>query len=857
MDLSRMNVFGNTAPATGTTGLPTAPAPTSQLADERLRCVIELTADFYWEQDAARRFTYYRPRDPAHPDCAVEQLLGESSLDGGQLLTSADGGWREFQAVLATQEAFQDVVCTLPDPQRGTRHISFSGQPIHDAAGRFHGYRGIGRDVSADLVAQRLARLENALVRILAETDELNDGLRAVIRCICESEQWQAGSFWSVHEHGRLRQASAWPTADAQSRSALRGTEVVPAWQSGDPQWLAGVGAIVPVHCGQNLVGVLDFHAPRLMGADPLLDRVLRITAVEVGHWYGRATALERLRESEQRFASTMELAAIGIAHVADDGRLLYVNPQLCKMLQYAEHELTGMTVQQISHPDDVDVTNDLRNQVRAGTIDSYKTEKRYLRKDGSPVWVGLTIAAKRDRDGRHVADISIIEDISVRKSAEDRVHYLATHDGLTGLPNRAMFGEILKLGVESAKRHGRQLAVLFIDLDRFKIINDSLGHEAGDVLLREIASRLRQCLRASDLVARLSGDEFVVLMQDVSDVSQVATVARSINSALMKPAVIFGQECRVTASIGICVHPAEGQDDQAVLKNADMAMYFAKEEGKNNYQFYTPSMQVHGAGRLTLEANLRRALELDELSLHYQAKVNFKTGAITGVEALLRWQSPLLGSVSPTQFIPVAEETGLIVPIGKWVLRTACAQNAAWQQQGLPPVTVCLNLSMRQLDDPHLIADIAAALQDSGLPPERLELEVTEGMIMHNVERATRVLHEIKALGVRLAIDDFGTGYSSLAHLKRFPIDTLKVDRSFIREIPSNAEDRAVAEAIIAMGKTLSLTIVAEGVETPEQQAFLSNRACDEMQGYYFSAPVAPAEFARLLAGHSATPRS
>lgn len=335
-----------------------------------------------------------------------------------------------------------------------------------------------------------------------------------------------------------------------------------------------------------------------------------------------------------------------------------------------------------------------------------------------------------------------------------------------------------------------------------------------------------------------------------------MAAIARSIISSVMKPVVILGQECRVTASVGICVHPVPGQEDNAVMKHADMAMYLAKEEGKNNYQFYTPSVQVHAAGRLALEANLRRALELDELSLHYQAKVNFESGAITGVEALLRWHNPELGSVSPTQFIPVAEETGLIVPIGKWVLSSACAQNAAWQRQGLPPVTVCVNLSMRQLDDARLITDVAEALQASGLPPDRLELEVTESMIMHNAERAIRVLHAIKALGVRLAIDDFGTGYSSLAHLKRFPVDTLKVDRSFIRDILSNTEDRGITEAIIAMGKTLSLTIVAEGVETAEQQAFLRDRSCDEMQGYYFSTPVKPEEFAALLAQHTAKPR-
>jgi diguanylate cyclase (GGDEF)-like protein/PAS domain S-box-containing protein len=588
---------------------------------------------------------------------------------------------------------------------------------------------------------------------------------------------------------------------------------------------------------------------------EPQFLRVLRVASVEIGHFYQRAVAIEKLRESEERFSSTMELAAIGIAHVEDSGRFLYANPQLCEMLGYTEQELLSLTVKDVSHPGDVNATDDARVQLRARAIKSFKTEKRYLRKDGTPVWVGLTIASKFDRDGAFLHDISVVEDISARKGAEERIQYLATHDGLTGLPNRVMFGQILGLAIETARRYDRKLAVLFIDLDRFKIINDTLGHEAGDVLLREMGARLRECLRASDVVARLGGDEFVVLLQEINDVTQAETVVRNILGVVMKPVVILGQECRVTASIGVCMHPLDGQEDASVMKNADMAMYLAKEEGKNTFHVFNERMKPQSVERLTLETNLRRALELDEFTLHYQAKVNFKSGAITGVEALLRWQNPQLGSVSPARFIPLAEETGLIVPIGKWVLRTACEQSVAWQKQGLPPVRMSVNLSMRQLNDEGLVREIESVLRETGLHPELLELEVTESSIMHNAARAVQVLTAIKTLGVRLAIDDFGTGYSSLAHLKRFPIDTLKVDRSFIREVPNDEEDKAIAEAIIAMGKTLSLTVVAEGVETPQQQQFLSERLCDEMQGYYFSTPVAAQDFAELLRDHEPKP--
>ena len=385
-------------------------------------------------------------------------------------------------------------------------------------------------------------------------------------------------------------------------------------------------------------------------------------------------------------------------------------------------------------------------------------------------------------------------------------------------------------MSIQNSRRYNRGFAVLFIDLDRFKNINDTLGHDAGDMLLQAMGKRLTQTVRTSDVVARLGGDEFVVLVQEVAEAKQVASVARKVLSALVQPITIEKQECRVTASIGICMYPSEAQDEVALMKGADIAMYRAKEDGKNNYKFYSEEMNVHSFERLALETSLRRGLERSEFLLHYQAKLDLRSGRITGVEALVRWQHPDMGLVPPAQFIPLAEETGVIVPIGRWVLHTACAQGVAWRQQGLPPVHIAVNLSARQFADEDLVEDIADALKSSGLPPEFLELELTESMVIQNNERAGRVLAEIKAMGVRLAIDDFGVGYSSLTHLKRFPIDTLKVDRSFIRDLPTDAEDKAITEAIIAMGKSLNLTVVAEGVETQEQQTFLKEHACDEI---------------------------
>jgi len=410
------------------------------------------------------------------------------------------------------------------------------------------------------------------------------------------------------------------------------------------------------------------------------------------------------------------------------------------------------------------------------------------------------------------------------------------------------MFSKLLIQSISESRRNDRNLAVAFLDLDRFKQINDTLGHEAGDQLLQEVAARLRSCVRESDTVARLGGDEFVVVLPALGDGKYAATVAQKILGVVARPFMLIGQEFRVTASIGISIFPQDGLDEQTLTKKADIAMYQAKEEGKNNFQFYSEKLNANSLERLTLESSLRHALERKEFRLHYQAKRDIVSGRITGMEALLRWQHPDLGTVAPMQFIPIAEETGLIVPIGKWVLRTACLQNVAWQNQGLPRLSIAVNLTARQFADEHLLADVTAILAETGMDPHLLELEITESMLIHKVEDTRRILVGLKALGIRIAIDDFGTGYTSLATLQRFPLDTIKIDRSLIRDIAGAAEDTGLADAIIAMGKSLSLTVVAQGVETKDQAEFLRTHACDELQGFYFKRPLPADQFAKLL---------
>jgi diguanylate cyclase (GGDEF)-like protein len=436
------------------------------------------------------------------------------------------------------------------------------------------------------------------------------------------------------------------------------------------------------------------------------------------------------------------------------------------------------------------------------------------------------------------------------RREAEEALKFVAGHDGLTKLPNRMMFNQRLEHALAQAQRSGSRLAVLFIDLDRFKVINDTLGHEAGDALLCEVAARLQGQLRAADTVARLGGDEFVVLLENIADSVFIGSLARKLIEMLSASFTLAGGEYNVTASIGVSTFPDDGGDVQTLLKHADIAMYRSKEQGRNTFQFYSAQMNMHSVERLTLESALRRALDRGELLLHYQPILDLRTRRVTGMEALVRWQHPDSGLVPPAQFIAIAEETGLIVPIGAWVLDMACATQCTWDGLGLPRVTMSVNLSPRQFMYGDLAKDMIRLLAKPGYDADRLKLEITEGMVMHNPERAVLLIRQLKDMGLHIAIDDFGTGYSSLAYLRRFPIDTLKIDRSFVLDTPADAGAVAITQAIIAMAHNLELDVTAEGVETAEQFEFLLQHGCDQIQGYYFSPPLSAADAAALLHG-------
>jgi diguanylate cyclase (GGDEF)-like protein len=435
------------------------------------------------------------------------------------------------------------------------------------------------------------------------------------------------------------------------------------------------------------------------------------------------------------------------------------------------------------------------------------------------------------------------------RKHTENRIRYMGDHDALTGLPNRTLLEDRLKQAILYAQRYGRLVTVVFIDLDKFKLVNDSLGHSAGDELLKTVAKRMVECVRRTDTVVRLGGDEFVIILFDQpSDLDGVAPVLQKIQEAILQPIQLGGHKLHVTCSMGLASYPADGADTDTLLRNADAAMYRSKELGRNSYQFYTSEMNSKNQGKLAMQDGLRNAIDHNEFLLLYQPQVDLHSGRIIGVEALIRWQHPELGIVSPIKFIPHAEETGLIVPIGDWVTHTACKQNKAWQDAGMPPITMSVNISARQFTERDLVSRVKHALQESGLAPMYLELELTESLIMQDLQQAIIKMKELQAMGIRLSIDDFGTGYSSLAALKSFPIVRLKIDQSFVRDLPDNENDKAIATAVISLGHKLNLKVIAEGVETEEQRAFLRDNGCDEMQGYLFSQPVSAQEIEQLL---------
>ena len=567
-----------------------------------------------------------------------------------------------------------------------------------------------------------------------------------------------------------------------------------------------------------------------------------------------RRKARMRLQESEEFFRLTFNQAAVGIVLLGGDGRVLRTNSKMSHILGYTEVELLARFYQQFMCEEDLAEEQALIGGLKAGEITEYQREKRLVRRDGDRVWVSVTVSSMRDANGNQ-RFICVVKDIQRQKEAEEALLRLANHDALTGLPNRVLMQDRLGQAIMHAHRTRRHVAVMFIDLDRFKHVNDSLGHDAGDQLIVEIARRLSSSLRESDTVARQGGDEFVVVLPDLAGEEDAAKVARKLLDNLFQPLVLRGQEVFPSGSIGIAMYPRDGEDSTTLLKCADSAMYRSKGQGGNDYAFYTAEMGAQAYEHLRMEGALQRALQRDEFLLHYQPVVDIETGVVTGVEALLRWQPLDRPMVSPADFIPLAEETGLIVPIGEWVLRTACRQARVWQRHAQRTLRMAVNLSAKQFKDENLSQMVHSALLDAGLEPRLLELELTEGTLMDDARATLVTLERLRGIGVFLSIDDFGTGYSSMNYLKRFDVRALKIDRSFINGLPQDSENAAITRAIIAMAHGLKMVVVAEGVETGEQLLLLEQYGCDMVQGYFLGHPSSAEDITEMLAAPLALP--
>jgi diguanylate cyclase (GGDEF)-like protein/PAS domain S-box-containing protein len=578
-------------------------------------------------------------------------------------------------------------------------------------------------------------------------------------------------------------------------------------------------------------------------------DYVLPKTLVAV---IERAAIAEVMFNELERAQVTLN--SIGDAVISTDisGKVTYLNIVAERLTGWPSAEAIGRSLEEVFIIVDANTREILENPLRMATLQNKTVGLPptciLIRRDGIESSIEDSSAPIHDRRGRVRGAVMVFHDVSTARALTLKLEHYAEHDSLTDLPNRTLLNDRMTQAISMAQRHHTALAVLYLDLDRFKHINDSLGHMMGDRLLRSVALRLSECIRATDTVCRLGGDEFVILLSEVTHVQDAAACADKLLQAVRMPYVMDEHELHVTASVGIGIYPGDGSEGEALLKNADSAMYEAKDRGRNNYQFYRSDLNSSATERQSLEGSLRHAVERHELELHYQPIMNLASGAIVGVEALIRWQHPTLGFVRPSQFIAAAEECGLLLPIGKWVLREACRQAKAWQDGGLSVFRLAVNISAVELRSKEFVAGVAAILAETGFDPRCLELELNETFLMQDSKSTALVLNALKSLGIRLALDDFGTGYSSLTYMRRFPIDALKVDQSLVRDLTTDAHDASVVSAIINMARSLHMRVVAEGVETREQRSFLEKHKCTEAQGFHFSRALKAEAFGDLL---------
>jgi diguanylate cyclase (GGDEF)-like protein/PAS domain S-box-containing protein len=809
--------------------------------EEKYRTILEDIQEGYFEVDFSGNFTFFNDSMCRLYGYSKEELMGMNYRH----YTDKEHSKKLFQTfnkVYNTGEPTEEFGWQIIRKDGNKRYVETSVSLQKDSSDKPKGFRGIVRDVT---------ERKRAEVKLRQQTDAMDAAIDGMAILNAEGEYVYLNkahaNVYGYDNAGELI-GKSWRVLYDSDVIKYFDQEIMPEF-SRKGYWHGE--SIGTKKNGSKFPQELSLMA---MTNGGLICVVRDIT--------DRKQVEQECQLSEERFRRIFNEGPFGMGLESPDHTIIAANKVLCELLGYTEQDLTGKSSTDITCEEDREKSKELLGQLFANSIPVIRSEKRYIKKDGDILWANTTVSAVHGQEGNVLYGLAIIEDLTDSRKSAEKIRLLAYYDSLTGLPNRTFHKELMKRAIEHAQRHKEIFALIYIGLDNFQRINDSLGYNIGDLLLKAVADRLTNSLRKSDYVARsdkgeivnvvsrVGGDEFIVLAHDLNQAQDAAKMSRRLLEEMSTSYDLNGHEIFLTVSIGISLYPDDGTDVDELLKNAEKAMRHTKSEGKNNYHFYSSSMHASVLGLLTLESDLHKALERNELVLYYQPKVEAATGMIKGMEALIRWIHPDKGLIPPMQFIPMAETSGLIIPIGEFVIRTVCRQIKTWQEAGYKQVNVSLNVSGIQFDQQNLIEIVKDALQETMIPSQCLELEITESVLMRNPEKAIRILTELEAMGIGILIDDFGTGYSSLSYLKRLPaLDFLKIDQSFVKSLASDPRDQAIVRATIAMAHSLNLKTIAEGVETQEQLSFLQEHGCDEIQGYLFSRPLPAEDIPGILA--------
>ncbi len=813
--------------------------------------------------DCAGQVTYANAKAEERFCDANGRLVGAKWLDIAFLPEDRVKGQERLASLLAGEiEKISPVGDEDLIAHDGTRlRIQWSRHLLHDDGNKIVGVLSFGQDISEQKKAQFRLGLHQEVARIIGTSHSFEQAVETFMQTVCEQFGWDFGETWLYEKQREIMVwHSGWSREKYAAFQAISQNFIYPighglpgvVWKFGKPLWIEDVSKNLtflrreaageiglhasfgfPIRVGGTIVGVIDFLSHRIQSPDEGLIELFDSVGIQLGNYYQRIKAEAQLKIWDELFRNSAEAMMILDA----DLEFLAVNDAFTRLTGYAPEDVAGEKLELLraerQEEDFYRTVLDLLHKTG-----NWQGEAWVRGKDGEEYLQGLHVIRIRNDKGLPTHYIATFNDNSERKAAEEKIRYLVHHDALTGLPNRTLLFDRIGMAIAQAHRNKQFVVVFSIDVDRFKVINDSLGHDIGDGLLLQMARRLQKCIREQDTLSRPGGDEFVMVFPNVSELSAIVPIAEKIATTMRLPIWIKDREFNLTASIGISVYPNDGIDRETLLKNADAAMNFAKETGRNQYHFFTMDLSRTVSDRLRIETNLRKALDREEFVLYYQPQIDIRSRRVVGMEALIRWNQPEEGMVPPGKFIPMAEESGLILPVGDWILDKAARQWREWNEQGMPWVTLAVNISAHQFYQADFLEKISRQVKQNGLD-SFLEIEVTEGVMMKNIPVTLDIMHKLKAIGCKLSIDDFGTGYSSLGYISRFPLDKLKIDQSFVRAMLTSNINMAIVDTIIRLANNLHLKVIAEGVETEAELKALQVRNCDEIQGYYFASPM------------------